>query len=52
VGGWADPNLPSAVHIEMAPATADPIRLPIVAITAPLFTNRFFDDPRYEDYAQ
>ena len=52
VSAWTDPNLPSAVHIEMAPAVPDPIRLPVVAITAPVFTNRFFDDPKYEDYAR
>ncbi len=51
VTAWGDPNMPSAVRIDMTPAVADPIRLPIVAITAPQFTNRFFDDPKYEDYA-
>jgi hypothetical protein len=55
-GGWVDawttPNLPSAVRIEMAPAAPDPARLPVVAVTAPLHTNRFFDDPPYEDQPQ
>jgi prepilin-type N-terminal cleavage/methylation domain-containing protein len=49
VDAWTDPNMPSAVHIEMAPAKADPIRLPVVAITAPQFTNRFFDELKYYD---
>lgn len=52
-GGWVDawnePNMPSAVHIEMAPATADPIRLPVVSITAPLYVNRFVDELKYYD---
>ena len=51
VDSWGDPNLPSAVHIEMAPATADSNRLPAVSATAPQFTSRFFDDPKYEDLA-
>jgi len=49
VDAWNDPNMPSAVHIEMAPATADPIRLPVVSITAPLYVNRFFDELKYYD---
>ena len=49
VDAWNDPNMPSAVRIDMAPATPDPVRLPIVAITAPQFTTRFFDDPKYYD---
>jgi hypothetical protein len=49
VPSWSDPNLPSAIHIEMAPAVQDPIRLPIIAITAPQFVTRFYDDPPYED---
>jgi hypothetical protein len=48
---WLAPNLPSAVHIELAPAAADPARLPAVAITAPLYVVRFFDELRYEDQA-
>ena len=52
-GGWVDswnqPDLPGSVRIDMAPAVADPIRLPIVAITAPLHINRSFEDLRYED---
>jgi prepilin-type N-terminal cleavage/methylation domain-containing protein len=50
VDAWNDPNMPSAVRIDMTPAVSDPIRLPVVAITAPQFTTRFFDDPKYEDY--
>src|SRR5689334_5240816 len=46
VDSWNDPNMPSAVRIEMAPASPDPSRLPVVAVTAPLFTTRFFDDPK------
>jgi prepilin-type N-terminal cleavage/methylation domain-containing protein len=49
VDAWGNPNLPSAVRIEMAPASPDPVRLPVVAITAPQFTNRFFDDLKYND---
>jgi len=49
VNGWGDPNMPSAVRIDMASATPDPVRLPVVAITAPQFTTRFFDDPKYDD---
>ena len=49
VGAWNDPNMPSAVRIDMAPAVPDPVRLPIVAITAPQFTNRFFDELKYYD---
>jgi prepilin-type N-terminal cleavage/methylation domain-containing protein len=49
VDAWNDPNMPSAVHIEMAPATADPIRLPVVSITATLYVNRFFDELKYYD---
>jgi hypothetical protein len=49
VGAWSDPNMPSAVRIEMAPATPDPIRLPIVTITAPLYVTRFFDEVHYDD---
>jgi prepilin-type N-terminal cleavage/methylation domain-containing protein len=52
-GGWVDswnqPDLPGAVRIEMAPAAPDPLRLPIVAITAPLHVNRSYEDLRYED---
>lgn len=46
---WNDPILPSAVRIEMAPAAPDPTRLPVVDVSATLHTNRFFDDPPYED---
>ena len=49
VDAWNDPDLPSAVRIEMAPAAPDPIRLPVVAITAPLHINRSFEDLQYED---
>ena len=51
VDTWLAPNLPSAVHIEMAPAAPDSARLPVVAITAPLYVVRFFDELRYEDKA-
>jgi prepilin-type N-terminal cleavage/methylation domain-containing protein len=46
---WNSPNMPSAVRIEMAPAVPDPVRLPAVAITAPLFVNRLFDERYYYD---
>jgi len=52
-GGWVDewnhPDLPGAVRIEMAGAAADPVRLPVVSVTAALRVNRFFEEPRYED---
>jgi prepilin-type N-terminal cleavage/methylation domain-containing protein len=52
-GGWVDewkhPDLPGAVRIQMAQAVPDPIRLPVVSITAPLHINRFSLDPVYED---
>ena len=51
LNGWSDPNMPSAVRIEMAPAAPDPNRLPVVAITARLYVNRFFDELKYEDQA-
>jgi hypothetical protein len=49
VNAWSDPNMPSAVRIEMASASPDPIRLPVVSITAPLYVTRFFDDAPYHD---
>jgi len=49
VNDWSQPDMPGAVRIEMAPAAPDPIRLPVVAVTAPLYVNRFFQDPPYED---
>jgi prepilin-type N-terminal cleavage/methylation domain-containing protein len=49
VDSWKDPNMPSAVRVEMAPAIADPVRLPQVTITAPLYVNRFFDELTYYD---
>jgi prepilin-type N-terminal cleavage/methylation domain-containing protein len=51
VNDWPGPVLPSAVHIEMAPAVPDSMRLPVVAITAPLYVVRFPEDLRYEDHA-
>lgn len=50
VGDWRAPTMPSAVRIEMTPAVPDPVRLPIVAITAPLYVNRFIDELHYDDY--
>ena len=49
VDAWNDPNMPSAVRIDMASAVPDPIRLPVVSITAPLFATRFFDELHYDD---
>jgi hypothetical protein len=49
VGNWRQPDLPGAVRIEMAPASPGPIRLPVVAVTAPLRVNRHFEDLTYED---
>jgi hypothetical protein len=50
VNTWSQPDLPGAVRIEMAPAAPDATRLPIVAVTAPLRVNRFFQDLPYEDH--
>jgi len=50
IGEWGAPTMPSVVRIEMAPAAPDPNRLPIVAITAPLYVNRFLDEVHYDDY--
>ena len=49
VDGWNQPDLPGAVRIEMGPAAPDPIRLPVVAVTAPLHANRHFEDLTYDD---
>ena len=49
VAAWNGPNLPSAVRIEMTPAAADPVRLPSVSVTAPLFINRLYDEVHYYD---
>ena len=52
VPAWNGPDMPSAVRIEMAPAAPDPNRLPVVAVTAVLHTNRFSYDLPYEDQQQ
>jgi hypothetical protein len=52
VDAWSDPGLPGSVRIEMAPAAPDPNRLPVVTVTAPLYVNRYFEDPPYEDQSQ
>jgi hypothetical protein len=49
VNDWTLPDMPGAIRIEMAPAAPDATRLPVVTVTAPVHTNWFFDDPRYED---
>ena len=49
VDSWKDPNMPSAVRIDMTPAAPDPVRLPAVSITAPLYVNRVFDELQYYD---
>jgi hypothetical protein len=49
VDGWTDPDLPAAVRIEMVPAAPDAVRLPMVAVTAPLHVSRSFQDLPYED---
>ena len=49
VDSWKDPDLPGAIHIELAPAVPDPIRLPVVSVTALLHLNRDTQDPPYED---
>jgi prepilin-type N-terminal cleavage/methylation domain-containing protein len=37
---WSKPNLPAAVHVEMAPLIPDPARLPLVSVTVPIHINR------------
>jgi general secretion pathway protein J len=37
---WTKPNLPAAVHVEMAPLIPDPARLPLVSVTVPIHINR------------
>jgi prepilin-type N-terminal cleavage/methylation domain-containing protein len=49
---WGFPDLPSAVRIDMAPAYADATRLPVLAVTAQVRTNRSIEDPPYADVAQ
>ena len=49
VTAWNSPILPSAVRIEMTPAAADPVRLPSVTVTAPLYVYRLSDERQYYD---
>ena len=42
---WTKPNLPSAVHVEMAPLVPDPARLPLVSVTVPIHINRDVNVP-------
>ena len=49
VDSWSQPDLPGAVRIEMVPAAPDAIRLPVVAVTVALRTNRSVLDLPYED---
>jgi prepilin-type N-terminal cleavage/methylation domain-containing protein len=37
---WNTPNLPSAVHVDMAPLVADPASLPLLSITVPIHVTR------------
>ena len=37
---WSKPNLPAAVHVDMAPLIPDPARLPLVSVTVPIHINR------------
>jgi prepilin-type N-terminal cleavage/methylation domain-containing protein len=37
---WNKPELPSAVHVEMAPLIADPATLPLVSVTVPIHVTR------------
>ena len=37
---WTHPNLPAAVHVDMAPLIPDPARLPLVSVTAPIHVTR------------
>ena len=49
VNDWSEPDLPSAVRIEMLPAAPDATRLPVLSVTASLPVNRHFEDLPYED---
>jgi hypothetical protein len=49
VTAWSQPDLPAAVRIEMLPAAPDASRLPMVAVTASLHTNRSYQELPYED---
>lgn len=37
---WDKPNLPSAVHFDMAPLVADPATLPLLSVTVPIHITR------------
>jgi len=37
---WNKADLPSAVHVEMAPLIADPVSLPLVSVTVPIHVTR------------
>jgi prepilin-type N-terminal cleavage/methylation domain-containing protein len=37
---WNKPDLPSAVHVDMAPLMADPATLPLVSVTVPIHVTR------------
>jgi prepilin-type N-terminal cleavage/methylation domain-containing protein len=37
---WNKPDLPSAVHVDMAPLAADPATLPLVSVTVPIHVTR------------
>ncbi len=49
VNTWKEPDLPSAVRIEMLPAVPEATRLPVLSVTASLPVVRDFQDPPYED---
>jgi prepilin-type N-terminal cleavage/methylation domain-containing protein len=37
---WNKPDLPSAVHVDMAPLSADAVTLPLVSVTVPIHVTR------------
>jgi prepilin-type N-terminal cleavage/methylation domain-containing protein len=37
---WNKPDLPSAVHVDMAPMTADATTLPLISVTVPIHVTR------------
>jgi hypothetical protein len=37
---WTKPNLPAAVHVDMAPLFPDPSSLPLVSVTVLIHINR------------
>ncbi len=37
---WNKPDLPSAIHVDMAPLTTDAATLPLMSVTVPIHVTR------------